>query len=115
MADRPVAHTRYGAISDAPRSGTKLAARTFPPKRDAEGDMPMQAAHVQDDRSGLVTALFRDRERAERAYRYVRERGYVESDINIMMTDETRRRHFAPSRTRETELAAKVADDAAKP
>ncbi|MCU0759939.1 MAG: hypothetical protein MUF07_12190 [Steroidobacteraceae bacterium] len=42
-------------------------------------------------RSLLVTALFRDREHAERAYRALQARGYSGADVNVMMSDGTRR------------------------
>ncbi len=42
----------------------------------------------------LVTASFRDRESAERAYDSITARGYKSDDIHVLMTDETRKRHF---------------------
>lgn len=50
----------------------------------------------------LVTALFNDRERAEQAYRTLRARGYADADVNVMMSDGTRRKLFdeRPSSTR---------------
>jgi hypothetical protein len=42
-------------------------------------------------RSLLVTGLFHDREHAERAYRALRARGYSDADVNVMMSDGTRR------------------------
>jgi uncharacterized protein YjbJ (UPF0337 family) len=42
-----------------------------------------------------VHGLFNDRESAESAYRTLTERGYTHDDVNVLMSDETRKRHFA--------------------
>lgn len=39
--------------------------------------------------------MFRDRESAERAYNALHERGYSKDDVNLMMSDDTRKRHFS--------------------
>ena len=44
------------------------------------------------DRAPLVTGSFRDRESAERAYADLRSRGYSDTDIHIMMSDDTRKK-----------------------
>jgi hypothetical protein len=43
----------------------------------------------------MVTGMFRDRDAAERAYRTARERGYTDDDLHVIMSDDTRKRHFA--------------------
>jgi hypothetical protein len=43
-----------------------------------------------------VTALFKDRDSAERAYRLLIEHGYDPQDINLVMSEETRQRFLAP-------------------
>jgi len=62
----------------------------------------------------LVTGLFRDRDSAERAYQSVSERGYDRNDVNLVMSDETRQRHFVTGTTagRQTELGSKAAEGA---
>src|SRR5215208_5235044 len=62
-------------------------------------------------RSRMVTGLFRDRESAERAYGSVTTRGYSNDDINLLMSDETRDKHFT-SDGRETELGNKALEGA---
>lgn len=59
----------------------------------------------------LVTGLFPDRESVERGYGALTERGYGNSDVNLVMSDETKNRHFAPGAT-ETELGNKAAEGA---
>jgi hypothetical protein len=61
--------------------------------------------------SRLVTGLFRDRDSAERAYQSVAQRGYGKDDVSLVMSDDTRKRHFA-SGERETELGSKAAQGA---
>src|SRR5258706_1171904 len=62
----------------------------------------------------LVTGLFRDRDSAERAYQAVSERGYDKNDVNLVMSDATRKRHFSTASTagRQTELGSKAAEGA---
>ncbi|HYE96152.1 MAG TPA: hypothetical protein VD962_08070 [Rubricoccaceae bacterium] len=41
-----------------------------------------------------VTGLYYDRESADRAYQSIRDRGYNDDDIHVLMSDETRKRHY---------------------
>src|SRR5436190_11816255 len=61
--------------------------------------------------SRMVTGLFRDRESAEQAYGSLTERGYTQDDVNLVMSDETRKKHFAVD-GRETELGSKALEGA---
>ncbi|HEX8137290.1 MAG TPA: hypothetical protein VF544_06840 [Pyrinomonadaceae bacterium] len=61
-------------------------------------------------RSRTVTGLFRDRESAERAYGSLTSRGYSQDDVNLLMSDETRQKHFVDGR--ETELGNKALEGA---
>jgi len=56
----------------------------------------------------MVTGLFRDSESVERAYELVSERGYGTADINVVMSDDTRKRYFSDDRQINTELGRKV-------
>ncbi len=60
----------------------------------------------------MVTGLFRDRESAERAYGSVTTRGYSDKDINLLMSDEARDRHFTTTEGKETELGNKALEGA---
>jgi hypothetical protein len=62
-------------------------------------------------RPGMLTCMFRDRDSAERAYNSLTGRGYRSEDINLLMSDEARRRHFGEG-TPETELGSKAAEGA---
>jgi hypothetical protein len=59
-----------------------------------------------------VTGLFRDRDSAEQAYRSVSSRGYGQGDVNLAMTDDTRRRYFSDGKSATTELGNKAAEGA---
>lgn len=63
-------------------------------------------------RSRMVTGMFSDRDSAERAYEVMASRGYSRDDVNLMMSDETRRRHFAADTGKETELGSKALEGA---
>jgi hypothetical protein len=59
----------------------------------------------------LMTGLFPDRDSAERGYNVLTERGYSTADVNLAMSDDTRKKHFAAAGT-ETELGNKAAEGA---
>ena len=61
--------------------------------------------------SKLVTGVFRDRASAERAYNVVTGRGYTTSDVNVVMSDATRKLHFAANGA-ETELGNRASEGA---
>ena len=65
----------------------------------------------QSQSSGLMTGMFRDRDSAEQAYQAMAGRGYTRDDINVMMSEEARKRHFADD-TRKSELGSKAAEGA---
>ena len=58
-----------------------------------------------------VTGLFPDRASAERAYESAHARGYDVGDVNMAMSDETRKRHFG-SDAQTTELGTKAGQGA---
>ena len=58
--------------------------------------------------------MFQDRESAERAYTLLHERGYRDDEINLIMSDETRKKHFIDPKNEETEMGTKAAEDAGK-
>ena len=60
---------------------------------------------------GMVTGMFRDRESAERAYNALSSRGYTKDDINVVMSDDTRNKHFANTTT-DTELGSQAMEGA---
>jgi uncharacterized protein YjbJ (UPF0337 family) len=59
----------------------------------------------------MMTGMFRDRESAEAAYRGLSDRGYGRDDVNLLMSDDTRKKYFADQ---DTELGTKAWEDAGK-
>ncbi|QCR24618.1 hypothetical protein [Pontibacter sp. SGAir0037] len=63
--------------------------------------------------AGMMTAMFRDRDSAERAFNELRARGYDKDDINVVMSDEGRKRHFGDDdKEHTTELGNKSLEGA---
>jgi hypothetical protein len=56
--------------------------------------------------------MFRDRDSAEKVYNSLSSRGYSKDDINVLMSDETRKKHFADTGTGKTELGDKALEGA---
>jgi hypothetical protein len=61
--------------------------------------------------SRMMTGMFRDRESAERAYQSLSSRGYTKDDVNLVMSDDTRKRHFG-EHTADTDLGDKALEGA---
>jgi hypothetical protein len=61
----------------------------------------------------MLTGMFDDRESAENAYNSVHARGYSNDEINLIMSDETRKKHFS-GEMEETEIGTKAAEGAGK-
>ena len=58
----------------------------------------------------MVTGMFADTRSAERAYQVVLDRGYDKDDVNVVMSDDTRKQYVAEDRPIETDLASKEAE-----
>ena len=59
----------------------------------------------------LMTGLFPDRDSAERGYHALSERGYTNDDVNVAMSEDTRKTHFTGAGA-QTELGNKAAEGA---
>lgn len=59
----------------------------------------------------MLTGMFRDRESAERAYSSLNSRGYNNDEVNLMMSDDTRKKHFENS-DHDTDLGNKALEGA---
>lgn len=71
-----------------------------------------QSSSKANDRK-LVTATFKDPEHAKRAYKSITDRkGYSDDDVNVLMSDETRDRHFASEGHVEIEEGSKATEGA---
>ncbi|WP_317133172.1 hypothetical protein [Adhaeribacter rhizoryzae] len=61
--------------------------------------------------SRIMTGMFRDRSSAERAYNSLHSRGYTKDDVNLIMSDDTRKKHFGED-TANTDLGDKALEGA---
>lgn len=61
---------------------------------------------TQQSQSEYLTGMFRDRESTESAYNSLRERGYSEDEINVLMSDQTRDKYYKDGP--DTELGSKA-------
>ena len=61
----------------------------------------------------MLTGMFTDRESTEKAYSTLQDRGYSKDDVNLIMSDETRKKHFSGD-VKETEIGTKAAEGAGK-
>jgi hypothetical protein len=66
---------------------------------------------VSVDSRQIITAMFRDFRQAEQAYRAAADLGYAASDINVLMSGDTRQRYLAGT-SASTPLAKKAAESA---
>lgn len=55
-----------------------------------------------NENNRFLTGSFKDRASAERAYNRMYERGYTDKDINVMMSDDTRKRHFESDKNKDS-------------
>jgi hypothetical protein len=70
----------------------------------------MANATSSGGKARMVTALFKDSKSVERAYQSVVKRGYGTGDINVVMSDATRKRYFTDERHSNAELGSKAAE-----
>src|SRR3984893_9563135 len=61
----------------------------------------------------MVTGLFTNRESAELGYRSATRLGYENSDIDVLMAEETRNRYFSPGHDTKTDLSSNATKEAA--
>jgi len=57
---------------------------------------------------GMLTGLFSDKASSESAYKSLRDRGYTDEDINVIMSDETRNNYY--KNDPDSELGSKAAE-----
>lgn len=60
---------------------------------------------------GMLTGMFTDKDSSEGAYKSLRDRGYTDDEINVLMSDETRKKYYGDGNI-ETELGSKAAEGA---
>ena len=72
----------------------------------------MENLHNPDEtKRPILTGMFSNRESAERAYNTLYERGYTKDDVNLIMSDDTKKRHFSYEND-HSDLGTKAAETA---
>ncbi len=66
---------------------------------------------MENSNGHLVTGMFRDKDSADRAYSTLQSRGYSNNDVHLIMSDDTRKKHFA-GEVKRTELGTKAMEGA---
>ena len=67
-----------------------------------------QTTNTSKAQPGMMTGTFRDRDSAERAYSSLTSRGYTDKEVNLLMSDDTRKKHFSKDVETHTELETKA-------
>lgn len=62
----------------------------------------------------MLTGMFTDRKSTENAYNTLQEKGYSKDDINLVMSENTHKKHFSLLNVKETKTASKAAESARK-
>jgi len=62
--------------------------------------------------SGMLTGMFNDKESSESAYKSLRDRGYADDEINVLMSDDTRKKYYGDGTDKDSELGSKAAEGA---
>lgn len=71
-----------------------------------------EIAGQQSSDPDMVTGLFMDREQAEQAYSSVANRGYAQSEVNVVMSSATKKKHFSDPAVAKIRLAGKAFEGA---
>lgn len=69
-------------------------------------------AVASNENSGMLTGLFTDRDSAERAYHVLTDRGYNKDEINVVMSEDTRKNFLSQGGAGKTEMGNKAAEGA---
>jgi hypothetical protein len=62
------------------------------------------------DKRQMVSAVFRDRVNAERAFDRIRALGYTDSEINVLMSDKTRSTYYSGAQKEKLQAGSHVAE-----
>lgn len=63
------------------------------------------------DKRPMLTGMFSDRESTEQAYNALHERGYSKDDIHLVMSDETKKKHYSDEND-DSDLGTKAMETA---
>ena len=76
------------------------------------GEAQAARGEARQESNQMLTGLFSDRDNAEGAYKSMRDRGYTDDDISVMMSDNTRDTWYGDDYEGDTELGNKAMEGA---
>lgn len=90
--DKNTVSEEFDAMGDRVEGNVKDAygSVTGNERLENEGERQAATAARRQEENKMLSGLFTDRDDAEKAYRSLRDRGYEDDDINVLMSDETR-------------------------
>ncbi|MFN7927942.1 MAG: hypothetical protein U0Y68_08340 [Blastocatellia bacterium] len=99
------------AMGQRATGAVKEATGAMTGNRDLEqrGEYQNQQGRARQESNQWLTGTFSDRDSAERAYNSMLNRGYNRDDVNLMMSDDTRKKYFSDD---DTALGSKAMEGA---
>ncbi len=79
---------------------------------EREGEKQAAEGNARQSQNSMLTGLFSDRDSAEKAYSTAKSRGYTDADMNLMMSDDTRKSWYADGDAADSELGSKALEGA---
>ncbi len=79
---------------------------------EREGEQMSAEGNARQSNNNMLTGLFNDRDSAEKAYSSAKSRGYTDEDMNLMMSDDTRKSWYADGTAPDSELGSKALEGA---
>lgn len=77
---------------------------------ERKGEAQAARGEQRQEQNSMLTGLFNDRDSTEKAYTSMKNRGYTDDDINVMMSDDTKSKWFADDDN--SELGSKALEGA---
>lgn len=103
-----------GAIGERIEGNVKDAygAVTGDTATERQGEAQAAEGKNRQEQNRMLTGLFNDRDSTDKAYGSLRDRGYSDDDINLMMSDKTRDTWFDGEDAGDTALGSKALEGA---
>ena len=100
----------FDAMGDRVKGNVKDAYGSITDNESLEREGENQAATAarRQEQNRMLSGLFSDRDDAEKAYKSMKERGYSDDEINVLMSDETRDTWYSDDDYADTELGSKA-------
>jgi hypothetical protein len=98
----------FGSDTSSPNTGSD----SLSSNNNSEKSTPNPGSIRSDKR--FVSGMFSDRDSTERAYKSLQSRGYSNDDVDLIMSNDTRKKYFGNNEDGETDLGNKAMEGAGK-